>query len=312
MEFLTTTELVTILDTTPQGINRLLQQADVETSTLSRKGLKKVFDPETVKKILSRKGIDYSNKTFLALCNNKGGVGKTTTSVNLAMILASMGFKVLVVDNDPQGNATTYLSSEMHKKTLYDAVARGVAVEEIIVKIKDNLDLIPSNLELNFLDGYFQKQNLNPTTFYKKLFANLDYNFIIWDLSPAINSSNTFALMSCDEIKLVTDLNEFGYQGVEMTLDAILASKEEFENWQPSIEIVINKFDERKVKSLNFLPLLQELAPLNNTILKTDSSIELSQMQKTALPQKSKAYKEMLKFASTLINLHSINNTITH
>lgn len=312
MEFLTTTELLTILDTTPQGINRLLQQAEVETSTLSRKGLKKVFDPETVKKILSKKGVNYDIKKFVALCNNKGGVGKTSTSVNLAITLASMGFKVLVVDNDPQGNATTYLSSTVTKQTLYDAVAKGTPIEEIIVPVSTNLDLIPSNLELNFLDGYFQKQNLNPTTFYKKLFANLDYNFIIWDLSPAINTSNTFALMSCDEIKLVTDLNEFGYQGVEMTLDTILASKDEFENWQPSIEIVINKFDERKVKSLNFLPLLQELAPINNTILKTDSSIELSQMNKTGLPQKSKAYKEMIKLASGMVNVKTDNQAITH
>lgn len=301
MDFLTTTELTSILGTTPQGLNKILQQEDIDLATLSRKGLKKVFAPQMVRRILTRKGARYDRKTFLSIPNNKGGVGKTSTVVNLAVTLATMGARVLVVDNDPQGNATTYLSSSIAKATLYDAVAKSVPLNEIIVPIDENLDLIPSNLELNFLDNFFQKQNLNPTTFYRKLFSGLDYNFIIWDLSPAINSSNTYALMSCDEVKLITDLNEFGYQGVEMTLQTIVASIEEYDNWKPEIEIIINKFDERKVKSLNFLPLLEELAPINQTILKTDSSIELAQMNKTSLPQKSKAYKEMVKLATSLI-----------
>jgi chromosome partitioning protein len=310
MERLTTTEMTSLLNVTPQRVNILVQQAEIPESDLSRKGLKKVFSPKAARALLAKRGVNYNQRKTFAFTNNKGGVGKTTCTVNIGSMAANLGMKVLIIDNDPQANATSYLLSRENKTSnycLHDVVLGKAEISDVIVKVDDNLDILPSNLSNNHLESFFQSRNFNASTYYKKLLAALDYNLIIWDLSPSLSTSNTFALMSCDEIFAVTDLSEFGYQGVEMTINSILEMGDQYEDFKPVIQILINQFDERKLRSLEYISKLQELAPINPTIIKTDSAVSVAQMQKMALPQKSKSYTEYLEIVSKIVGLPEKN-----
>ena len=87
----------------------------------------------------------------IAIANQKGGVGKTTTSINLSACLAEKGKKVLVIDTDPQGNTTSGLGVDKGKgrNTIYQVVIDECSIQEAIIKnIYDNLDLVPSDVNL--------------------------------------------------------------------------------------------------------------------------------------------------------------------
>ena len=307
MENLTTVEMKALLDVTPQRINNILQELKIPSDSLPRAGQKKTYPPEIAKMMLAKKGVNYSINKIVGFCNNKGGVGKTSTAINSASMLANFGMKVLLIDGDPQSNATSFLVSKtngLSGKCLYDVVTNKAGIKESIVHVTSCLDLLPSSLSNSHLERFFQSNSLNPVTFYKKLFNGLDYNFIIWDLSPALSTSNTYALMSCDSIQIVTDLSDFGYQGVEMTINSIRASQEQFNSFDPNVEILVNMFDERKIKTLEYISKLETLGTLNPTIIKVDSSVTISQMLKTPILQKSKIYKETLELVCGMIDFN--------
>lgn len=128
---------------------------------------------------------------IIAITNQKGGVGKTTTAINLSACLAEAGQQVLLVDFDPQGNASSGLGVERGdlEKTVYDVLSEEASVEESLVKnIQENLDLLPSDMNLAGAEIEFQEVEDN-----EKLLQNClgkiqqNYDFIIIDCPPSLN-----------------------------------------------------------------------------------------------------------------------------
>ena len=128
---------------------------------------------------------------IIAVANQKGGVGKTTTAINLSAALAELGQKVLVMDVDPQGNTTSGFGLDKNEleKTIYELMLGEYNIEECIVKdVLDNLSILPSNVELAAAEieliGVDEKEYILKNAVAK---IREEYDFVIIDCPPSLN-----------------------------------------------------------------------------------------------------------------------------
>ncbi len=141
---------------------------------------------------------------ILAVCNQNGGVGKTTTAINLAAALAEQKKKVLLVDIDPQGNATSGFGLEKNsiENTTYELLMDDCAINEAIQKdVQPGLDIIPSNVNLagaeiellNFEDKeYILKRALD--------FVRVEYDYILLDCPPSLSLLTVNSMVAADKV----------------------------------------------------------------------------------------------------------------
>lgn len=171
---------------------------------------------------------------IISLVNQKGGVGKTTTSINLAASLGILGKKTLLVDLDPQGNATTGVGIEKGdlKVSLYDALINTIEPKNSVKKTKfKNLDLIPSSLKLAGIEFEFiDKQNQDPsflkTSQLKRVLYDLkeQYDYILIDCPPTLGLLTINALVASDYVIApceTTPLSVYALDDLEETIKAV-------------------------------------------------------------------------------------------
>ncbi len=159
---------------------------------------------------------------ILSFANNKGGTGKTTTSVNLATALAGLGRRVLLVDLDPQGSATISFGFEKNKLlyTVYDVVAQSKRIEEVSLATKiENLTLVPSNIDLAGAEVELSSIPGREFVLREALaIARHRYDAIMLDCPPNIGILTVNAIVACDLMVIPVQCEYYSMEGLPTLL----------------------------------------------------------------------------------------------
>jgi chromosome partitioning protein len=186
---------------------------------------------------------------ILAITNQKGGVGKTTTAINVAAALAANDLRVLVIDSDPQGNATTGMGAtkDPTRPSLYQVLLGGAEIPEAIVHTGfEGLDLLPgdknlvgANLELVDTPRreFRLRDKLNPT--------RDQYDFILIDCPPALDLLTLNALIAADSVLVPIQCEFFALEGISELMDTIQRIRDSFEHHLEIEGILLTMFDDR-------------------------------------------------------------------
>lgn len=161
----------------------------------------------------------------IALANQKGGVGKTTTAINLAASLASLEKKVLLVDTDPQANATSGLGIDTSEigKTIYECLCASLLASEAIVPtMVEGLDLLPSHIDLAGADLELLEQERREYLLRSVLTPILDrYDYILIDCSPSLGLITVNALVASHSVLIPVQCEYFALEGISKLLNTI-------------------------------------------------------------------------------------------
>lgn len=227
---------------------------------------------------------------IIAFFNQKGGVAKTTSCYNIAVSLANKGKKVLVVDLDSQANLTICAGLEpfAYENTIASVLSNeGSDINAAIINIKNNLDLMPSRLELSELDTLLISRVMRETVLKRALNKVLDsYDFILLDCPPNLSIITTNALACSDYVLVPVKTDYLAYRGVELVFNSIKGIQS---LTNPNIEIlgIIATMYEKNIKDdqeilsvleeeYNLIGVIKKLAVAKKGIAEGKSAIELA------------------------------------
>ena len=185
---------------------------------------------------------------IIAVANQKGGVGKTTTSVNLSAAFAEMGKKVLLIDCDPQGNVTSGLGIEKDglELSIYDALINDTPMEEIIIQTQFGLDVVPSVMDL--AGAEVELVNLEDKQYRLKKTVELvkeKYDYILIDCPPSLGHVTLNALTAADSVLLPLQCEFYALEGLSQLLSTVQLVQEQL-NEKLRIEgLVLTMYDSR-------------------------------------------------------------------
>ena len=190
----------------------------------------------------------------ISMCNQKGGVGKTTSTINLGAALAEYGRKVLLVDLDPQGALSAGLGVPHYElaSTVHNLMIEPrVAIDEVLIHTRvDGLDLIPSNIDLSAAEIQLVNEVGREQTLGRALRPVLDrYDYVLIDCQPSLGLLTVNALACSDGVIIPTECEYFSLRGLALLTDTVEKVRERL---NPKLEIsgiVVTRFDNRTVNA---------------------------------------------------------------
>lgn len=225
---------------------------------------------------------------IIAVANQKGGVGKTTTAINLSACLATKGKRVLAVDMDPQGNMTSGLSvdKDMVEHTVYDILIGQADVEEVLQReVFENLDVLPTNIDLSgaeieLIDAENKEYILRDAI--NKVRDN--YDFIIIDCPPSLSMLTINAMTTADTVLVPIQCEYYALEGLSQLIRTIELVKTRLNEKLEMEGVVFTMYDARTNLSLQVVENVKD--NLNQTIYKTiiPRNIRLAEAPSHGLP----------------------------
>ena len=206
-------------------------------------------------------------KKIIAVINQKGGVGKTTTSINFASSLARHGEKVLLIDLDPQGHSSSGLVNLENIKTgIHDVLLRKEDISSVTENTEiENLFVVPTRMRLDKVEKLLETE-LCRENILLNIVKDLDYDYVVIDCRPTLGTLTINALFACNFIIVPVEVSRLSLDGFDDLLETIHNVKQ-VNHKDKFFRILLTKYDSRKKISNDWV--LNELEPQKEFMFKT-------------------------------------------
>ena len=247
----------------------------------------------------------------ICIANRKGGVSKTTTAVNVASIMVEKGYKVLLIDLDPQANATENLgiNTDELDSTMYHVIAKNHPIIDAIQHTEFGVDIVPSSVDLAEAEIEVASK-INR----EKILSNalddhrLDYDFILFDLPPNLGLLSINGLVATDSIIITVDVGMFSLSGIGDLLEVVnLIRKSKLNERLDVLGVLMTKVDNRTNISKRMKEILTE--SVGDKVFKTQirQNVKIAESQINQMPinhydKASIGYIEYVKFVEEVLD----------
>lgn len=287
----------------------LKRMIDKDPSTFKKvPGIHEVLDnsgshisPPEVRKLLKPLGIKYTPVKSIAHLNMRGGIGKTTASLNLATRAVQYGFKTCLVDLDPQASATFALFPGMTKEHL---VAADVwenpadSLKESLVEVSSNLFLLPSSLDNSILDDEWDSPDIqrNAVKSILEALKSEEFDLIVIDAAPSLSSTVISIIAAIDHIVVPVYSDPFSVRGLEILLTESKEISAAFKRPTPEINILFAQYDSRLKLSESVYKSLKKAHPKQLLKSRIRTSTEFSK----AIHKQETVFRRNLKHVASI------------